>query len=63
LGERTEVTYQDFNDLKYCSAIFKEALRLYPPAPTLSRKNTEKITIQGYEVPENSEIFVIFKTK
>ena len=33
LGERTEITYQDTVDLKYIRAIFKEALRLYPPAP------------------------------
>lgn len=26
LGQRTEITHQDMNDLKYCSAVFKEAM-------------------------------------
>ena len=59
LGEREEVTYQDFTDLKYCSAIFKEALRLFPPAPVVSRQIIEPMTIQGYKIPGNTQLFVI----
>lgn len=59
LGERTEVTFQDVAELKYCSAIFKEALRLWPPAGNLSRFLTEKIYINQYEIPENTNIMVI----
>lgn len=54
LGQRTEVTYQDVNELKYCSGIFKEALRLYPPAVNISRCSSEKIEINGYEIPKNT---------
>ena len=58
LGERTEVTFQDINELKYCSAIFKEALRLYPPAPSINRATPEDIEIKGYKVPKNSTLWV-----
>ena len=58
LGERTEVTYQDVADLKYCSAIFKESLRLYPPAPNVSRYTPEDIDIQGVKVPKHTPIIV-----
>lgn len=58
LGERTEITYQDVNDLKYCSAIFKEALRLYPPAANLLRSVPEKMSIKGYEIPKGTFLWV-----
>lgn len=63
LGERTEVTFQDINELKYCSAIFKEALRLYPAAPNISRYTPEEIDINGTKVPKNTPLWVkhIFK--
>ena len=32
LGEKTEISYQDAVELKYVQCIFKESLRLYPPA-------------------------------
>ena len=59
LGERSEVTYQDYGDLKYCSAVFKEALRLYPPATNLIRVTPEDIKIQGYNIPEGTPLWVI----
>lgn len=58
LGERTEVSFQDVNELKYCSAIFKEALRLYPAAPQVFRVTPEEITIQGYRIPKRSALWV-----
>ena len=59
IGEKNEITYQDAIDLKYCSAIFKETLRLYPPAPTLSRETQDEMNIDGYLVPNHSPIFVL----
>ena len=58
LGERTIVTYQDVNELKYCTAIFKESLRLYPPIGTLCRVTKGKLNINGYDIPEKTPIFV-----
>lgn len=59
LGERTELTYQDINDLKYCSAIFKEALRLYPPVSLIERTSNKIVTINKYEIPTNTHFMVI----
>ena len=58
LGERTELTFQDVGELKYCSAIFKEALRLYPPAPGLNRCTPEEIEINGLVIPKDTPIWV-----
>lgn len=58
LGERTEVTYQDVNDLKYCSAIFKESLRLYPPAPQVFRITPEEVKIGEYLIPKDTPLWV-----
>ena len=58
LGERSEVTYEDVNELKYCLAIFKETLRLYPPIQQAARRTTEKLHINGYIVPEDTDLFV-----
>jgi cholesterol 24(S)-hydroxylase len=60
LGKRRTVTYQDFTELKYCSAIFKETLRLYPPAALLNRKSDRTFHIDGCEIPKETNIFVCF---
>lgn len=62
LGERTLVTYQDVAELKYCAAIFKESLRLYPPAASLSRSVPEKTSINGIEIPKDTFLWVIIIT-
>lgn len=59
LGERTEVTFQDVTELKYCACVFKEALRLYPPAASLTRLVTDPLEINGHIVPENTTVFVM----
>jgi cholesterol 24(S)-hydroxylase len=58
IGEKNEITYQDAIDLKYCSAIFKETLRLYPPAPILGRETQDEMNINGYYIPNYTPIFV-----
>ena len=59
LGERTDVTYQDVTDLKYCSALFKETLRLFPPVPHIGRQIKDKITVNKFELPQNSVLIVM----
>ena len=31
VGVKTDVTYDDFTKLKYCSSVIKETLRINPP--------------------------------
>jgi len=42
--------------LKYCSSIFKEALRLYPPAALSNRIITEDMLVNDYFVPKQTTI-------
>lgn len=56
LGERTEITYQDISKLKYCSCIFKEALRIHTPVVIISRSPTENMVINGVTIPNGTTI-------
>lgn len=60
LGNRTELTFSDISELKYCLAIFKEALRLFPPIVNVIRENQEKFMIGDYEIPKKTFIVVKF---
>jgi cytochrome P450 len=44
-------TAEDLPHLPLATAVFEEALRLYPPAPGLARVATEPDAIQGYPIP------------
>ncbi len=46
-------TYADLVHLPYCLQVFKEALRLYPPAYAMSRQALHDIEIDGYRVSKN----------
>ena len=59
VGERTEIKYQDIANLKYCSSIFKEALRLFTPVVILDRITLDDMEIDGYKIPKTSFIGVI----
>jgi cytochrome P450 len=50
-------TFEDLPRLSYALQIFQEALRLYPPVPTLSRQATQAVEIGGYHFPAQSIIF------
>ena len=45
-------TYDDLARLPYCLQVFKEAMRLYPPAYLLSRRALREVEIDGYVVPK-----------
>jgi len=44
--------YADLANLPYCWQVFKEAMRLYPPAYATSRRALREVEIDGYRVPE-----------
>jgi len=45
-------SYADLARLPYCLQVFKEALRLYPPAYAFSRRALRDVEIDGYRVPK-----------
>ena len=44
--------------LKYIGCVFKEALRLYPPAPALTRVITDEMDVEGLKIPVGSSVNV-----
>lgn len=48
----------DLQRLTYTSNVFKEALRLYPPASVFGRRPTADLKLGGYDVPKGSSVFV-----
>lgn len=53
IGSRTPEA-EDYQRLHYTKNIFKETLRLYPPAWTFAREAVEDVDIQGYHFPKGS---------
>lgn len=45
-------TYADLPDLTYTECVLREAMRLYPPVPSVPRETTERVTLGGYTIPE-----------
>jgi len=58
LGDRTHVTYEDTERMQYMTQVFKETLRLYPPAPGTARENVTDVTLEGYNIPAGSFLVV-----
>jgi cytochrome P450 len=51
-------TYADLARLPYCLQVFKEALRLYPPAYAFSRRALRDVEIDGYSVAKGSIVLL-----
>ena len=57
LGGRAP-TKDDLASLRWCDAVFKEALRLYPPVPIIPRMAYEEFTLDGYAVAAGTVILI-----
>ncbi len=51
-------TYDDLAHLPYCLQVFKETVRLYPPAGAILREALHDIEIDGYLVPKGRNVFL-----
>ncbi|MFB2919094.1 MULTISPECIES: cytochrome P450 [Aerosakkonema] len=51
-------TVADLPKLRYTEMIIKEAMRLYPPVPIMTREATQDCEIGGYEVPAGCQVMM-----
>ncbi|XP_011033262.1 PREDICTED: cytochrome P450 93A3-like isoform X2 [Populus euphratica] len=58
VGQSRLVQESDIANLPYVQAILKETLRLHPPGPIILRESSESCTINGYEIPARTRLFV-----
>ncbi|KAJ0110319.1 hypothetical protein Patl1_01389 [Pistacia atlantica] len=57
-GKSRLVEESDIVNLPYLQAIVKETLRLHPTGPMIVRESTENCTINGYDIPARTRLFV-----
>ena len=51
--------FEDLPRLRYTRMVLEEAMRLYPPAHTISRQALEEDEVEGYRVPKGSMVFIV----
>ncbi len=51
-------TYDDLVHLPYCLQVFKETMRLYPPAPVV-REALHDLEVDGYLVPKGYTLYIV----
>ena len=58
VGRKSEITFDDLNELKYTGCCIKETLRLWPPAPSLLRSCNKNLKSKYYLIPAGTSIMV-----
>ena len=59
LGDKELVEPEDIEKFKYLGMVIKEAMRLFPPVPAVSRHCVEGDVLGGYKIPKGV-CFIIF---
>ncbi|MER6716124.1 MULTISPECIES: cytochrome P450 [unclassified Streptomyces] len=57
VGRRT-VRHEDLSELPFCAQVFKEAMRLFPPASMIPRQAVRDTTLRGYTVKKGTMVFI-----
>ncbi|XP_048588147.1 cholesterol 24-hydroxylase [Nematostella vectensis] len=56
LGSRQHVTQEDLNKMKYLDQCMKEALRLHPPQPAVTRTTKKETKLGNYVIPAGTSV-------
>lgn len=59
LGERDEITFEDFKAMPVMNQFLQECLRVRPPIPIMLRAAGEDIELGGYHVPKDAVVLVM----
>lgn len=57
-----DVTFKIINEMKYLDIVIKESLRLYPPAPIISRRLFEEVDFGDFIAPANANYNLVLYT-
>ncbi|XP_070505523.1 cytochrome P450 4d2-like [Chironomus tepperi] len=57
-----ELTFKSLNEFKYLELVIKESLRLYPPAPIISRRLFEEVDFGDFIAPADANYNMILYT-
>ena len=59
VGNKPKIDMNDINQMDYLKCVIKENLRLHPSLPLLlPRETSANITLEGYEIPANTQVFI-----
>jgi cytochrome P450 len=50
--------FEDLPNLTYTEMVFREAMRLYPPAPAFGRRPKQDIELGGFRIPRGASVFL-----
>lgn len=49
-------TFEDLPELEYTEQVVREAMRLYPPVPSIPRETTQALELGGYTLPKEATV-------
>ncbi|MFF0387654.1 cytochrome P450 [Kitasatospora sp. NPDC004615] len=58
LAEGRRPTAADYAQLPYLTRVLKEAMRLYPAAPSVGRRAVESTVVGGVEIPAGADVLI-----